>query len=178
MTEMPLPFKWRKGLLKFLSESPLASKASFVMKIVFVVIKADEIKKNRGQLSHVDVTFTTKRFLYQRNMYLTGYTLFLSLILNRTFTMLLDLVKSEEKMEVVKKQASQQSQEFNRLLESEAALKKELQALTEIVAKDSSIEQDLGSLKEQTKQQQEEYLRMVDENTVLQRKVKSGYSKE
>ena len=36
--------------------------------------------------------------------YLTGFTLFLSLILNRTFFMILDLLKSEEKMEVIKKQ--------------------------------------------------------------------------
>lgn len=36
---MPLPFKWRRGLLKFLSESPIASKARFVMKIVFVYVR-------------------------------------------------------------------------------------------------------------------------------------------
>lgn len=36
--------------------------------------------------------------------YLTGFTLFLSLILNRTFFLIVDLIKSEEKMEVIKKQ--------------------------------------------------------------------------
>ncbi|KAF9302870.1 hypothetical protein BGZ74_004709 [Mortierella antarctica] len=183
---MPLPFKWRRGLLKFLSESPIASKARFVMKIVFVlvfvlfidslnsVIKADELKKKGVQLGHTETAFATKRFYYQRNMYLTGFTLFLSLILNRTFVMLLDLVKSEERMEVVKKQAAQQSKEYTRLLESETALQKELKDLTEIAASHSSTKQDLDNLKKQAKQQQEEYLRMADENTVLQKKIKGS----
>ncbi|KAF9428487.1 hypothetical protein BGZ94_002196 [Podila epigama] len=172
MTELPLPFKWRKGLLKFLSTSPFASQARFVMKIVFVVVKADEIKKRGDLLGHAAAAFATKRFYYQRNMYLTGYTLFLSLILNRTFVMLLDLVKSEELMEVVKKQAEQQSKEYKRLLDSEAALQKELKELTEIAASYTSTKADLENLMKQAKQQQEEYLRMADENTAMERKLK------
>ena len=45
-------------------------------------------------------------FLNLIDRYLTGFTLFLSLILNRTFFMILDLLKSEEKMEIVKKQVT------------------------------------------------------------------------
>ncbi|KAF8981996.1 hypothetical protein BGZ52_002280 [Haplosporangium bisporale] len=140
------------------------------------VIKADELKKKGVQLGHIEAAFATKRFYYQRNMYLTGFTLFLSLILNRTFVMLLDLVKSEERMEVVKKQAAQQSKEYTRLLESESTLQKELKDLTEIAASHSSTKQDLDNLKKQAKQQQEEYLRMADDNTVLQKRLKGSKS--
>ncbi|TVY45983.1 Uncharacterized protein LSUB1_G000212 [Lachnellula subtilissima] len=38
------------------------------------------------------------KFYSQRNMYLCGFTLFLSLILNRTYTMILDVLRLEEKV--------------------------------------------------------------------------------
>ena len=39
-----------------------------------------------------------RKFYSQRNMYLCGFTLFLSLILNRTYTMILDTLQLEEKV--------------------------------------------------------------------------------
>ncbi|KAG0326921.1 hypothetical protein BG004_002878, partial [Podila humilis] len=191
---LPLPFKWRRGLLKFLSESPLMAKVQFVMKIVFVfvfiffvdsltsVLKVEEIREEAGHHHHADHgisvqhSMAAKRFYAQRNMYLTGFTLFLSLILNRTFFMILDLLKSEEKMEIIKKQAAQQSKEYNRLLESETTLKAEIKDLTEIVASHASAKKDLDNLKKQAQQQQVEYLRMADENSALEKRLKGGVS--
>ena len=39
-----------------------------------------------------------RKFYSQRNMYLCGFTLFLSLILNRTYVMILDVLRLEEKI--------------------------------------------------------------------------------
>lgn len=39
-----------------------------------------------------------RKFYSQRNMYLTGFTLFLSLILNRMYIMILDQLRLEEKL--------------------------------------------------------------------------------
>jgi len=39
-----------------------------------------------------------RKFYSQRNMYLTGFTLFLSLILNRMYVMILDTLRLEEKV--------------------------------------------------------------------------------
>lgn len=39
-----------------------------------------------------------RKFYSQRNMYLCGFTLFLSLILNRTYTMILELLRLEDKV--------------------------------------------------------------------------------
>ncbi|KAG0201485.1 hypothetical protein BGX28_005699 [Mortierella sp. GBA30] len=183
---LPLPFKWRRGMLNFLSKSPFMANIQHVMKIVFIfvfilfvdslnrVIKVDEIT-NEGHhhhSPHTETTVAARRFYAQRNMYLTGFTLFLSLILNRTFFMILDLLKSEEKMEIVKKQAAQQSKEYERVLESETKLKKELKELQEIANSHESTKQDLENLKKQANQQQQEYLRMADENTALEKKIK------
>ncbi|KAF9561043.1 hypothetical protein EC968_005859 [Mortierella alpina] len=209
---LPLPFKWRRGMLNFMSKSPFMANIQHVMKIVFIaadlytiifrhrdvimivartranqrsdtsfsldslnrVIKVDEITNDspHHHNPHAETTVAARRFYAQRNMYLTGFTLFLSLILNRTFFMILDLLQSEEKMEIVKKQAAQQSKEYNRVLESETQLKKELKDLQEIVNNHDSTRQDLENLKKQASQQQQEYLRMADENTALEKKLK------
>ena len=39
-----------------------------------------------------------RKFYSQRNMYLCGFTLFLSLILNRTYVMILDTLRLEDKV--------------------------------------------------------------------------------
>lgn len=39
-----------------------------------------------------------RKFYSQRNMYLCGFTLFLSLILNRTYVLILDTLRLEEKV--------------------------------------------------------------------------------
>ncbi|KAF8981488.1 hypothetical protein BGZ46_002702 [Entomortierella lignicola] len=182
---LPLPFKWRRGMLNFLSKSKIVGRIQYSMKILFIfvfilfldslnrVIKVEEKAHDVDRhIPHIENNVAAKRFYAQRNMYLTGFTLFLSLILNRTFVMILDLLKSEEKMEVVKKQAAQQSKEYERVVESEKKLKKELKELQEIASKHESTKQDLENLKKQANQQQEEYLRLADENTALDKKLK------
>ncbi|KAG0248040.1 hypothetical protein BG011_000595 [Mortierella polycephala] len=194
---LPLPFKWRRGLLKFIAESPLMANVQYAMKIVFIfvfilfvdslnrVVKVEEINENSHHHHHghgSESNLAARRFYAQRNMYLTGFTLFLSLILNRTFFMILDLLKSEEKMEIVKKQArymfspavfaAQQSKEYERVLESETNLKKEVKELTDIVANHASAKRDLENLKKQAKQQQNEYLRLADENNAMEIELK------
>jgi hypothetical protein len=41
-----------------------------------------------------------RKFYSQRNMYLCGFTLFLSLILNRTYVMILDVLRLEEEVKM------------------------------------------------------------------------------
>jgi len=43
-----------------------------------------------------------RKFYSQRNMYLCGFTLFLSLILNRTYVMILDVLRLEEELKMMK----------------------------------------------------------------------------
>lgn len=42
-----------------------------------------------------------RKFYSQRNMYLCGFTLFLSLILNRTYSMILEVLRLEERVKVL-----------------------------------------------------------------------------
>lgn len=49
-------------------------------------------------LGHERMEVQARKFYSQRNMYLCGFTLFLSLILNRTYTMILEVLRLEEKV--------------------------------------------------------------------------------
>ena len=49
-------------------------------------------------MGHERLEVQARKFYSQRNMYLCGFTLFLSLILNRTYTMILEVLRLEEKV--------------------------------------------------------------------------------
>ncbi|KAF9139598.1 hypothetical protein BGX30_007792 [Mortierella sp. GBA39] len=183
---LPLPPNWRRGTLKFLSQSPLMGQVQHVMKIIFVfvfvlfvdsvnrVVKVEEVSEHSHHHHHDHLSesnVAARRFYAQRNMYLTGFTLFLSLILNRSFFMILDLLQSEEKTETIRNEASVQSKEYERALESETKLKKEVKELNDIVSTHASAKRDLDNLKKQAKQQQEEYVRLADANTEMEKKL-------
>jgi hypothetical protein len=49
-------------------------------------------------MGHERLEVQARKFYSQRNMYLCGFTLFLSLILNRTYIMILETLRLEEKL--------------------------------------------------------------------------------
>jgi len=114
---VPLPFTIRRKMFTFISESPLVAKLQYGMKITFIFIlilfidsvnrvyrvqvELAESNKQQGGaavMGHERMEVQARKFYSQRNMYLCGFTLFLSLILNRTYTMILDVLRLEEKV--------------------------------------------------------------------------------
>jgi len=114
---LPLPFPIRRKMFTFISESKLVAKVQYGMKITFIFIlilfidsvnrvyrvqielaSATEKHQNGAIMGHERTEVQARKFYSQRNMYLCGFTLFLSLILNRTYTMILDLLRLEEKI--------------------------------------------------------------------------------
>lgn len=74
-----------------------------------------------------------RKFYSQRNMYLCGFTLFLSLILNRTYTMILEVLRLEDKVKILEGDKKAGGKDSARLAEAGNAgeigrLKKELDA--------------------------------------------------
>jgi hypothetical protein len=49
-------------------------------------------------MGHERLEVQARKFYSQRNMYLCGFTLFLSLILNRTYIMILEILRLEERL--------------------------------------------------------------------------------
>jgi hypothetical protein len=97
-----------------------------------------------------------RKFYSQRNMYLCGFTLFLSLILNRTYVMILDQLRLEE--EVKRLNGGPNAKKDDKLdqaggLGEIGRLKKEL----------AQKEKDIEILKKQGDGFQQEYNRLSDQ---------------
>ncbi|KAI4137729.1 MAG: hypothetical protein LQ341_005012 [Variospora aurantia] len=115
---VPLPFTIKRKLFTFISENPLVAKLQYGMKITFIfilILFVDSVNrvyrvqvelsmaKNQGGAAasvagSERMEVQARKFYSQRNMYLCGFTLFLSLILNRTYVMILDTLRLEDKV--------------------------------------------------------------------------------
>ncbi|SCV73132.1 BQ2448_7057 [Microbotryum intermedium] len=111
---------WRRALFKAIAESQLVAKAQYALKITFIFVfllfvdavnhmlkiqREGVLNKQLGQRSDLrgESDYRSRKFLSERNFYLHGFTLFLSLILSRTYSLVLDLIKAQEDLALLKK---------------------------------------------------------------------------
>ncbi|KUI58694.1 hypothetical protein VP1G_05984 [Cytospora mali] len=116
---LPMPFSIKRRMFTFISENPLVAKLQYGLKITFIFIlilfidSVNRVYRVQVELSavtdggnnarqaimgHERLEVQARKFYSQRNMYLCGFTLFLSLILNRTYIMILEVLRLEEKL--------------------------------------------------------------------------------
>ena len=98
-----------------------------------------------------------RKFYSQRNMYLCGFTIFLSLILNRSYTMILDTLRLEEKVRRLEGDPSTNSRNSERLENAGGA--GEISSLKNKLAQK---DRDIDALKRQFEGLQREYNSMGD----------------
>ena len=108
-------------------------------------------------MGHERMEVQARKFYSQRNMYLCGFTLFLSLILNRTYTMILDVLRLEEKVKKYEGDPKATGKESDKLANAGnvgeiGRLKKELAAK----------ERDIEILKKQSEGLTREYSDLSD----------------
>ena len=168
---LPLPYTFRKRFFQFLSESPLIAKLAYGIKIAFIsigILFVDAVQRmmritaeaeaaksgDRGALHNVQVetNLAARKFYAQRNTYLTGFTLFLSLVLTRTFYIVLDLIHAQEEYAKLKAQVDGKGSPDGQ--KTIAELQAQVKAL-------EAKERDFETLKKQAKQQQVEYDRLA-----------------
>lgn len=138
---VPLPYTWKRKLFNFISENPLIAKLQYGMKITFIfilILFIDSVNrvyrvqvelaasKQKGQNAGViggteRMEVQARKFYSQRNMYLCGFTLFLSLILNRTYVMILDTLRLEEKVKRYEGDPKASGRESDRLANAGSA---------------------------------------------------------
>ena len=102
-----------------------------------------------------------RKFYSQRNMYLCGFTLFLSLILNRTYVLILETLRLEEQVKRQSGDPKAQGKESDKLAQAGEAgeigkLKNELK----------KRDNDIAALKKQSEGLSREYNRLGDQQTV------------
>ncbi|KAJ5314526.1 Transcription factor IIA alpha/beta subunit [Penicillium atrosanguineum] len=181
---VPLPFIVKRKLFTFISESPIIAKLQYGLKITFIFIlilfidsvnrvyrvqqelaaftkdgsAVGNLQRRAAHLGTDRMEVQARKFYSQRNMYLCGFTLFLSLILNRTYTMILDVLRLEDRVKFLEGDKKAGGKDSARLAEAGSigeigALKKELEA------KDRDIE----TLKKQCEGLTAEYHKLGDE---------------
>jgi len=183
---LPLPFTMKRALFAFISENPIIAKIQYWMKICFVFIgilfmdslnrvwrvqvelaSLAESKNNAAAvLGHERLEVQARKFYSQRNMYLTGFTLFLSLILNQTYVMIRNVMRLEDKVRSLEGTTRGGAKNSEKLAMAGDAgeigkLRKELQRK----------EQDLETLRKQSKGLHKEYDSLADKYAETQPQV-------
>ncbi|KAI8339203.1 B-cell receptor-associated protein 31-like-domain-containing protein [Chlamydoabsidia padenii] len=181
---LPLPSHWRRAMLKFVSTSPLVAQALYVLKIVFGFIfvlfidtvnrlqRIDSVQEDEQRSGHdysYEANMKANKFYAQRNLYLTGFTLFLSLILDRTSTLVIQMLKREEELENAKQETASVGKDQQRLVDMENDYKKQVSDLTQEIKELQAEKRDFETLKKQVGQQHTEYNRLADERNALER---------
>ncbi|KAK8927491.1 hypothetical protein VCV18_003970 [Metarhizium anisopliae] len=158
----------------FISENPIISKVMYWLKITFVFIlilfidsvnrvyrvqlevvaAGEQASKGAAILGHERLEVQARKFYSQRNMYLCGFTLFLSLILNRTYVMIIDNIKLEDKV-----QAFESNKNYKENKSSEVA---------ELQKRLAMKEQDLQTLKKQSEGLHRSYDELSDKYAATQ----------
>ncbi|KAL8825651.1 MAG: hypothetical protein Q9191_004285 [Dirinaria sp. TL-2023a] len=175
---VPLPYTWKRALFTFISESPLVAKLQYAMKITFIfilILFIDSVNrvyrvqvelaatKQSGQQAAVmggseRMEVQARKFYSQRNMYLCGFTLFLSLILNRTYTMILDTLRLEEKVKRYEGDPKASGKQSEKLAQAGGA--GEIASLKNQLAQK---DRDLETLKKQSEGLGREYNKLGDQ---------------
>jgi biopolymer transport protein ExbB/TolQ len=173
----PMPFTVRKRLMHFLSENPIIAKIQYGLKITFIFIAvlfvdalqrmvriAQEGAKAKAQPDITDarteMAYAARRFYAQRNLYLTGATLFLSLVLSRVFYILLDFINTQEQLNALSSKTAKGSQAAGETEE----LRKRVRELEAQLKTSETQGRDFDTLKKQASQQAQEYNRLADEH--------------
>ena len=178
---LPLPLSWKSWLFKKLSSSKFNQfRNGLKISLVFIgllfidsINKAKSLKSESGsgkKDAQTDAYLHAKMFYAQRNIYLTGATIFLALVLIRFFSMILDLVKQEEKAFVLKSQATKTSKEYMKLIDSESEKDLEISELKDKISSLESKLKDYDILKKQADSVNSEYMKLIDKVAELENK--------
>lgn len=99
-----------------------------------------------------------RKFYSQRNMYLCGFTLFLSLILNRTYMMITDILRLEQEVKILKGEKPANEKSAAKIGEAG-----ELGEIGNLKKKLAEKDRDIENLKKQAKNLSDEYNRLGDQ---------------
>ncbi|KAK9379502.1 B-cell receptor-associated protein 31-like-domain-containing protein [Kockiozyma suomiensis] len=169
----PLPFNLRRRLFAFISESKIIEKTSYTLKIVFafiLILFIDSV--NRVYRVHSDVSSSSdvskllsqgsdrseiqaRKFYSQRNMYLCGFTLFLSLILNRTYVLVVEVFSAQDKIALLSRDNTDSAT-------SAAEVESKNEEIAQLRAELSRKTNDLDILKKQAEGLTKEYHSLGD----------------
>lgn len=122
-----------------------------------------------GVMGHERQEVQIRKFYSQRNMYLCGFTLFLSLILNRTYVMIIDIMHLEDRVRAVEvtssskhKGQAKETAPGGEKGEGEAEVQKLRAQLEDKTRELEGVERDFETMKKQAEGLGKEYDALCD----------------
>jgi B-cell receptor-associated protein 31 len=158
---LPIPSTWRLVIVKLLA----AAISKIKLSLIFVFLLFGDAVYDSIRKRHTDGMFYA-----QRNMYLTGSVIFLSLVLNRFLSMMADISKNEQRNDVLKQQAAKSSKEYLKLLDNEQDYLSKIARLESELVTLRKQQTELDIVKKQAAQISDEYLRLTDRYAELEAK--------
>lgn len=159
---LPFPRKLRKTVLTtvsapFRSENfQIALKCVFGFVLVLFIDSVNRVYSVTAELQSVSphavsalnvhndrAEVQSRRFYAQRNMYLCGFTLFLTLILTRTYSLVAELIETKDKLDGVAKEAH--SVDSDEVLELKKSLVEKDAELEHLKEKATALASDFDS---------------------------------
>ncbi|AMD19935.1 HCL216Wp [Eremothecium sinecaudum] len=128
---LPLPTTVRRGLTRMLSRPFMSPTLQTAIKVVlgfimllfldtlnrmYIINKEYEQAKGMMGYAHDRIEILSRKFLAQRNMYLTGITLFLTFVIVRTFNIALELFAMKDRSAAVKSTRDESERELRELI--------------------------------------------------------------
>lgn len=190
------PSRWNKVIKsRFISSIAAQSNLYFYIFIAILVLffldAIREINKYTGEQEETHVHLDTelqvnlRLFRAQRNFYISGFALFLWLVIKRLVTLISAHGLLEAKCAAAMKQAESASRAAQNLLDrpeetggDNAALSQLQESVDKKNEELTSMRNDLESMKSQAKSVSSEYDRLLSEHEKLQRKVEQGGDKK
>ena len=154
--------------MTFISTNQLIARAQYALKITFIFILilfldsvnrvyrvSQDVEEARADIATGQgrSELQARKFYSQRNMYLCGFTLFLSLILNRTYVLIVDVLRLEGKVRAYESESTGVKKAGLKNQDEISALREELRLK----------EQDFEILKKQSEGLSNEYNKLGDQ---------------
>ncbi|KAJ1971695.1 Endoplasmic reticulum transmembrane protein 3 [Dimargaris xerosporica] len=186
----PVPIPWRRKLLYHVSKSNVIASLFYWLRVIFVFVfllfvdAVVRMQRTEAELRSEPITdarmesqLHARKFYSQRNVYLTGFTLFLGIILSGTYHLILDLLKRQDEFESVRQRNSEMSKKQALSGSNDVeALQKELAATRQELKDAEDKVKHLDNLKKQAENQHQEYMRLADKYNALERSTKASGS--
>jgi len=174
---LPLPKALKKAYMKAISavwNQPQIRRVLIGCLIVVTVLFIDTIR-TLYSITHkpddvaVSQTMLISLFRQQRNAYLTGFTLFLLLVLYRIQALLGELFLLETTTTAIVSQGKNAGSAYDTVCKERDAHKKALDEAHAKIKQLTTLEKSMDALQKQADGQSKEYSRVLDENSALKK---------
>ncbi|KAK3755105.1 hypothetical protein QZH41_017924 [Actinostola sp. cb2023] len=171
------PSRWNQ-IFKSRFVSAISEYGNFyfnVIVIVMVLLLADSLREiykyNKVDVSHMDLKnnpqaetlIHMKMFRAQRNLYISGFSLFLLVVLRRVIRLIARLSVSEASAEASIKQAKSASDQCQRLMAENDKLEKKLSKEDADANEEEEISDEMNKLKKELQDKKEELSQKIED---------------